>query len=58
MKRMFANALHALAVMAVALMAGYVPAAAAQDAKAELLWLGQSAMRIKTPGGKVIMIDP
>lgn len=58
MKRMFANALHALAVMAVALTFGYVPVATAQDGKTELLWLGQSAMRIKTPGGKVIMIDP
>lgn len=26
--------------------------------KLEVLWLGQSAMRITTPGGKVIMIDP
>ena len=24
----------------------------------EILWLGQSAMRITTPGGKVILIDP
>lgn len=33
--------------------------AAAQDAKkAELLWLGQAAFRLTTPGGKVIMIDP
>lgn len=26
--------------------------------KTEVLWLGQSAMRITTPGGKVIVIDP
>src|SRR3546814_20983257 len=26
--------------------------------KTELLWLGQSAFRITTPGGKVILIDP
>ncbi|CAG9171719.1 metal-dependent hydrolase [Cupriavidus pampae] len=26
--------------------------------KAEVLWLGQSATRITTPGGKVIVIDP
>src|SRR4051812_9184327 len=26
--------------------------------KVELLWLGQSAFRITTPGGKVIVIDP
>lgn len=26
--------------------------------KTEVLWLGQSAMRITTPGGKVIVVDP
>lgn len=26
--------------------------------KTEVLWLGQAAVRIRTPGGKVIMIDP
>lgn len=30
----------------------------AQAGKTEILWLGQSATRITTPGGKVIMIDP
>jgi L-ascorbate metabolism protein UlaG (beta-lactamase superfamily) len=30
----------------------------AEDAKVQLLWLGQSAFRITTPGGKVILIDP
>jgi L-ascorbate metabolism protein UlaG (beta-lactamase superfamily) len=30
----------------------------AQQAKAEVLWLGQSAFRIATPGGKVIVTDP
>ena len=32
--------------------------AAAQNGKTEVLWLGQAAVRITTPGGKVIMIDP
>ena len=27
-------------------------------ARVELLWLGQSAIRLTTPGGKVILIDP
>lgn len=37
-------------------LAGFV---AAQTAgKTEVLWLGQSATRITTPGGKVIVIDP
>lgn len=36
-----------------------VPASAPRAAgKTEVLWLGQSATRITTPGGKVIMIDP
>ncbi len=26
--------------------------------KVEVLWLGQSAIRLTTPGGKVIVIDP
>lgn len=30
----------------------------AQAGKVELLWLGQSAFRITTPGGKVIVTDP
>jgi len=29
-----------------------------ETGKAELLWLGQSAFRLTTPSGKVIMIDP
>lgn len=44
---------------AVTLLALYWPLAGlAADAKTEVLWLGQSATRITTPGGKVIMIDP
>ena len=35
---------------------GDAPAAA--PGHVEILWLGQSAMRITTPGGKVIQIDP
>ncbi|MDH4190694.1 MAG: metal-dependent hydrolase [Betaproteobacteria bacterium] len=34
------------------------PAAAPQPGKLEVLWLGHSAFRIVTPGGKVIVIDP
>ena len=32
--------------------------AAAQTPKIEVLWLGQAAFRIKTPGGKAIVTDP
>ncbi len=42
-------------VPALALLAGQ---AFAQAGKVEVLWLGQSATRITTPGGKVIMVDP
>jgi L-ascorbate metabolism protein UlaG (beta-lactamase superfamily) len=35
-----------------------VGTAFAQNGKTEVLWLGQSATRITTPTGKVIMIDP
>jgi L-ascorbate metabolism protein UlaG (beta-lactamase superfamily) len=41
-----------------ALLASVAVVARAQDGKVEVLWLGQSATRIKTPGGKVIVIDP
>ena len=50
------SALRAAAGMLLALL--MPPPANAQDAKTEILWLGQSAMRIKTPGGKVIVTDP
>jgi len=61
--------LRALAAAAAALTLLTAPAGAAQDSaaaaptdkgsdKVSVLWLGQSAMRITTPGGKVIEIDP
>lgn len=34
------------------------PPVATTQAQAELLWLGQAAFRLTTPGGKVIVIDP
>jgi L-ascorbate metabolism protein UlaG (beta-lactamase superfamily) len=42
------------------LLLGFCLAGAAlgQSGKTEVLWLGQSAFRITTPGGKVIVIDP
>jgi L-ascorbate metabolism protein UlaG (beta-lactamase superfamily) len=45
-----------LAVLAA--LAWAAPAAWAQSGKTEVLWLGQAAMRITTPTGKVILIDP
>jgi L-ascorbate metabolism protein UlaG (beta-lactamase superfamily) len=43
------------AVLLSFLLAG---AAHAQAGKVEVLWLGQAAFKITTPGGKVIVIDP
>ena len=34
------------------------PVASDAQGKAEVLWLGQAGFRIKTPNGKVILIDP
>ena len=44
--------------IACAGMALAAPPAFAQDGKIEVLWLGQSAFRITTPTGKVIVTDP
>ena len=50
------------ALVPTALMAMAVPAQAQSDSaasgKTELLWLGQASFRIKSPGGKVIVVDP
>ena len=43
-----------LAALALAVLTG----TALAQAKTEVLWLGQAAFRITTPGGKVIVIDP
>jgi L-ascorbate metabolism protein UlaG (beta-lactamase superfamily) len=39
-------------------LAVLAPAAAYAQDKVQVLWLGQSAFRITTPGGKVIVTDP
>ena len=44
-----------LFALALAVLTG---SAFAQAGKTEVLWLGQAAFRITTPGGKVIVIDP
>lgn len=44
---------------AILFLISAVPSFAADAAgKVQVLWLGQSAMRITTPGGKVIQLDP
>jgi L-ascorbate metabolism protein UlaG (beta-lactamase superfamily) len=47
-----------LASLALAAMVAFGPAQAQGSGKTELLWLGQASWRIKTPGGKIIVIDP
>jgi len=49
--------LFALVAGAIAVLFAAVPLAQ-EKGKVEILWLGQSAMRITTVTGKVIMIDP
>jgi L-ascorbate metabolism protein UlaG (beta-lactamase superfamily) len=49
--------LRILGAIAAACLA-FAGAAEAQQGKTELLWYSQSAFRITTPGGKVIMVDP
>lgn len=53
MHRWFRSALAVVAALGVG-----STAALAQSGKTEVLWLGQAAFRITTPGGKVIVIDP
>ncbi len=48
----------AAALTAVALLGTAAQAQTAPAGKTEMLWLGQAGFRIKSPGGKVIVIDP
>jgi L-ascorbate metabolism protein UlaG (beta-lactamase superfamily) len=48
----------ALRGLAAAALAALSTLAAAQDGKVEVQWLGQATMKVTTPGGKVIVIDP
>lgn len=53
----------ALALASAALLLGCAPMASqaqatATSGKTQLLWLGQAAFRIITPGGKTIVVDP
>lgn len=44
--------------LAALLLLGSTLGVQAQGGKTEVLWLGQASVRITTPGGKVIVIDP
>src|SRR6266568_8487163 len=55
----FTSAVRILRTMlALAAVCTAAFASAETPGKTEVLWLGQAATRITTPGGKVIMIDP
>jgi L-ascorbate metabolism protein UlaG (beta-lactamase superfamily) len=45
-------------LLALALLCSAAVVGAQAPGKTEILWLGQSAIRITTPGGKVILLDP
>lgn len=49
------RSLRGLLALALAALGG---TAAAQAGKVEVQWLGQATMKVTTPGGKVIVIDP
>ena len=46
-----------LALVPLLLLSGRMPLSA-QSGQVEVLWLGQAAVRLTTPTGKVIVIDP
>lgn len=61
MGRLMKTVLAVLALFAIPALSpvfAQEPPTPAKIGKVQILWLGQSAMRITTPGGKVIMIDP
>lgn len=49
--------LFRLPILAIALLAFILPALAAA-AETELTWYGHAAFKIKTPAGKIVLIDP
>ena len=57
MKRLIKHT-FTLALCALGMAAMAQTTTAPTDAKTELLWLGQAGFRIKSPGGKSIVIDP
>jgi hypothetical protein len=53
------NVIKLVVALVVALsLALSAPLLQAQSGKTEVLWLGQAAFKITTPGGKVIVTDP
>jgi len=45
-------------ILSISISHAQTPVASSAQGKTEILWLGQASFRIKTPGGKIILIDP
>ena len=57
-RRLMRGAVARLLATLLLLMAGAAPALAAEQGKIDLLWLGQSAFKLTTVDGHVIVLDP
>ena len=57
-RSLFAGLLSVLLTFGGQSVSAQTPTTPAASGKTELLWLGQASFRIKTPGGKTIVIDP
>ena len=57
-RSLFAGLLSVLLTFGAHTVSAQSPATPTASGKTELLWLGQASFRIKTPGGKTIVVDP
>jgi L-ascorbate metabolism protein UlaG (beta-lactamase superfamily) len=57
-KSLFGIALSTILLSTSGSIYAQAPAPNAVQGKTEILWLGQAGFRIKSPGGKIIVIDP
>jgi L-ascorbate metabolism protein UlaG (beta-lactamase superfamily) len=57
-KSLFGIALSTILLSTSGSIYAQAPAPNAAQGKTEILWLGQAGFRIKSPGGKIIVIDP
>ena len=57
-KSLVGFALSAILLSISASLSAQTSAASTAQGKTEILWLGQAGFRIKSPGGKIIVIDP
>ena len=57
-RSLFAGLLSVLLTFGAHSVSAQSPSTPTASGKTELLWLGQAGFRIKTPGGKTIVVDP